>query len=1301
MNSMTAGFMKVNAQGAVVMDTNTYLTGVTSGQVTGALGYTPVQPNGTGASGTWGINVSGNSQYFANNYIGQADANSIWRAGSYTFFNGVNVPGGDFGLISFPTWSSTDSNSRYNIQLGANIGGNLRYRSTNINGAASWSTMLSDANYNSYSPTLTGGGASGTWGINVTGTSSRFASGQSNWGGTGIIDSVIGLIAWKNYGNSHVIFDASAGTSPSGGGVSQTNATVAWSATYPTLMGWNGSTTYGVRVDSSRISDNTSGNSATTSQRDFSGDISTSGMGRFTGWYNGNAATGLAAEIGISAGQAYIIAYNRQTSSYGTLNLESSAATLRLSGSTVNVVSGALQQGGNQVLHAGNYTSYSPTLTGSGASGTWGINITGNAGNASTVSGITPSQIFNNMGDNHPTRTSFDASTPSYNFGFRYIQGSGNGPGTGGGQFYSWYIGLGNDYPATGSGSYGAMFAVDRNTSSPYLSVRYNENNGFGSWRRISAGYADSAGSLSSMNISQFTNNSGYVTSSHTHSSFGNLSISPSSASWAEGISFTMPSTSTWGGLRWRRERGSSDGNWYIGFTALDSTDDLVFGANNGGGQIDNIIRLQKDGSVRFRYRTSIFNYGSGGGQNLFTGLDSPDSASGRAQLVLSSAYSDLVIASSQANNNHGSTLTFATFNPGNAADYRKFVINQGNWGSRAGFLDFGFADAGSRSNPHTNINASDDVMSLDGYNKRLGINIMSPSYTLDVAGLVNTASGYISVGNPWGTSNSAFFPNGITTAGGTNWIYGFTYIGNAPGNGAGHEFYTSGSSYSTGNVEAAGSMRAPIFYDRNDTGYYLDPNGTSNLQTWTADTAARLGRSRYWTNRWAIYGGINGHMTGTNGWGMDHGGWDTAWKGGFSGWDIWGGGTGHPQGSGYIHAQGIVSGLHHAAADGTDAYGWMIVGAHNATENRYWLRGRWSNSISGWTEMMTSGNNPIAWNMNQYVRTSDNVTFAQVNASNIYASSDLRGNDVYTAGGWFRNHTNSNGIYWSATGWHLYPKDGSDFYLRSGSSDASIQFMRGGTASNYIHNASDNAIGFLSTTRSWIFRVDNGGTATVYGDLTCNSLFTGNYINIGYNRNSESISTSAFRGIDFHTTSDFNYYIGKPAGSWVQPLHIHFFTGIRLRSHQAYGGTQFYNIANGATTASVNDGDSNMRGFYDIIAYASDRRLKENVQVIGNAVDKVKQLTGMTYTWNSVGTQYGWSPSSEREAGVFAQDVQAVLPEAVRLAPFDNDGGKSKSGENFLTVKYEKIVPLLIEAIKEQQTQIEELKTLVNALTK
>jgi hypothetical protein len=92
--------------------------------------------------------------------------------------------------------------------------------------------------------------------MNIAGSATTLASGQSNWSGTGVLGNVVGMLAWKNYANGHVIFDASNSTSPSGGAVNNTNAAVAWSSTYPTLMGWNGSSTYGVRVDSARLADN-------------------------------------------------------------------------------------------------------------------------------------------------------------------------------------------------------------------------------------------------------------------------------------------------------------------------------------------------------------------------------------------------------------------------------------------------------------------------------------------------------------------------------------------------------------------------------------------------------------------------------------------------------------------------------------------------------------------------------------------------------------------------------------------------------------------------------------------------------------------------------------------------------------------------------------------------------------------------------------------------------------------------------------------------------------------------------------
>jgi hypothetical protein len=129
-------------------------------------------------------------------------------------------------------------------------------------------------------------------------------------------------------------------------------------------------------------------------------------------------------------------------------------------------------------------------------------------------------------------------------------------------------------------------------------------------------------------------------------------------------------------------------------------------------------------------------------------------------------------------------------------------------------------------------------------------------------------------------------------------------------------------------------------------------------------------------------------------------------------------------------------------------------------------------------------------------------------------------------------------------------------------------------------------------------------------------------------------------------------------------------------------------------------DGSGNFNATAEITAYSSDKRLKTNVQPIDNAVSKVLKLTGITYTWNELANKLVGYNTEKRVAGLFAQDVEEVLPEAVKLAPFDTgDQGESKSGENYKTVQYEKLVPLLVEAIKEQQQQITQLRELVNQL--
>ena len=113
-----------------------------------------------------------------------------------------------------------------------------------------------------------------------------------------------------------------------------------------------------------------------------------------------------------------------------------------------------------------------------------------------------------------------------------------------------------------------------------------------------------------------------------------------------------------------------------------------------------------------------------------------------------------------------------------------------------------------------------------------------------------------------------------------------------------------------------------------------------------------------------------------------------------------------------------------------------------------------------------------------------------------------------------------------------------------------------------------------------------------------------------------------------------------------------------------------------------------------NITAYYSDARLKTVSGKIENALDKVAQLSGVYYTNNSVAKSFGYD-SDEVQVGVLAQEVEAVMPEIVKAAPFDLDeNGNSKSGENYKTVQYERLVPLLIEAINELQAKVKALES-------
>jgi hypothetical protein len=119
-------------------------------------------------------------------------------------------------------------------------------------------------------------------------------------------------------------------------------------------------------------------------------------------------------------------------------------------------------------------------------------------------------------------------------------------------------------------------------------------------------------------------------------------------------------------------------------------------------------------------------------------------------------------------------------------------------------------------------------------------------------------------------------------------------------------------------------------------------------------------------------------------------------------------------------------------------------------------------------------------------------------------------------------------------------------------------------------------------------------------------------------------------------------------------------------------------------TAASGSAGEIRATG--NVTAYYSDDRLKRRLGYIGGALDKVMSLRGFYYEANEVANQLGYE--SVREVGLSAQEVQAVLPEIVKPAPID---------PQYLTLDYAKLVPLLVEAIKEQQILINNLSKKVN----
>jgi hypothetical protein len=293
-----------------------------------------------------------------------------------------------------------------------------------------------------------------------------------------------------------------------------------------------------------------------------------------------------------------------------------------------------------------------------------------------------------------------------------------------------------------------------------------------------------------------------------------------------------------------------------------------------------------------------------------------------------------------------------------------------------------------------------------------------------------------------------------------------------------------------------------------------------------------------------------------------------------------------------------------------------------------------------------------------------------------------------------------------------------------NGTGDISITTTIGGnqvalgtdTTGAYARSISVSGTGISITTGSLDDGTDYTITSTATSANTINAIvqrdgsgnFTAGTITAALTGNASTASTATNISVT-NTTTNQSYYMlfvddsASGARAARTEADIVYNPGTNTLTIGSGAGTVSANLSGNATTATTatalnNSGNYRVNSFgvgtdgsgttgeiratNNITAYYSDDRLKTKLGKIENALDKVDQLNGFYYEANQTAQDLGYEV--KREVGVSAQEVEAIMPEIVAPAPID---------DKYLTVRYEKLAPLLIEAIKELRAEINDIK--------
>ena len=473
------------------------------------------------------------------------------------------------------------------------------------------------------------------------------------------------------------------------------------------------------------------------------------------------------------------------------------------------------------------------------------------------------------------------------------------------------------------------------------------------------------------------------------------------------------------------------------------------------------------------------------------------------------------------------------------------------------------------------------------------------------------------------------------------------------------------GRVYSDVYMEAAGSMRAPIFYDSADTGYYLDPNDTSNLWRFTEGTLNRHSlNSRQTNSPWSTRSSQGTlYQTGAMGWGNnDLNVIGSNWGSGF--FDTWGSPANGPGASG--HYVGMQA-FHYNNSDSSRFHGWQMACAQEA-DNRWFWRSAWDSPRS-WVEMIHSGN--IGSQSVNYAASAGSASSAS-SASSATIASTVTVNSGNGSASWYPILWHSgNNVYSSSGTAEIYPAGGYGRfqYINTTDNDES------GITRFVIKNGDSYHRSATTTVAADIIRGVASGTWSITA-ARANRANGNFYIDDNYGNTVVGVYTSTrFQGV---WAMGDSYKLAADGTSCANHYGIAW-------SHPNAGG-EAANLTNhgmlvqnvGRTWTAISD---TIWCIGDIIAY-SDAKVKANIEVIDNPLERLSKVRGVTFTRTDL------ADPTKRYTGVIAQEMREALPEAV-----------SENANGELSVSYGNTVSLLIESIKAQQVQIEELKAEVKKL--